>query len=87
MNRKGKKSIKAPTHVKIAGNKGKDPNRYPKGWDAKSIKTLIDHYENQSDEEAVAEHEAAYRSTLVTMMAIPVELVPKVQKLLAKRAG
>ena len=67
--------------------KRRDPNRYPKGWDAQSIQGLIDHYENQSEDEAVAEHESAYRSTLVTMMAIPVELVPKVQKLLAKRAG
>ena len=46
-----------------------------------------DHYDKQSDDDAVAEDEAAYRSTLVTMMAIPVELVPKVQKLLAKRTG
>lgn len=65
----------------------KDPNRYPKGWDAQSIKALAEHYDNQSEEEAVAEDEAAYRSTLVTMMAIPVELVPKVQRLLARRAG
>jgi len=65
----------------------KDSNRYPKGWDAQSIKALAEHYDNQSEEDAVAEDEAAYRSTLVTMMAIPVELVPQVQKLLAKRAG
>jgi hypothetical protein len=65
----------------------KDPNRYPRGWDARSIRALADHYENQSEDDAVAEDEAAYRSTLVTMMAIPVELVPQVQKLLAKRAG
>ena len=65
----------------------KDPNRYPKGWDAKSIKALAAHYDNQSEEDAVAEDEAAYRSTLVTMMAVPVELVPQVHKLIAKRAG
>jgi hypothetical protein len=65
----------------------KDRNRYPKGWDAKSIKALAEHYDNQSEADAVAEDEAAYRSTLVTMMAIPVELVPRVNKLLAKRAG
>ena len=69
------------------GKKRREPNRYPKGWDSRSIKALAEHYDNQSDEEAAAEDEAAYRSTLVTMMAIPVELVPKVQKLLAKRAG
>jgi hypothetical protein len=72
---------------KDSASRQKDPNCYPKGWDARSIAALADHYENQSEDDAVAEHEAAYRSTLVTMMAIPVELVPKVQKLLAKRAG
>jgi len=65
----------------------KNRNRYPKGWDAKSIKALADHYDNQSDDDAVAEDEAAYRSTLVTMMAVPVELVPQVQKLISRRAG
>jgi organic radical activating enzyme len=64
-----------------------DPNRYPKGWNAQSIKALAEHYDNQSEDDAVAEDEAAYRSTLVTMMAVPVELVPQVHKLIAKRAG
>jgi hypothetical protein len=64
-----------------------DAGAYPKGWDRKRVQALADYYDNQSDEEAIAEAEAAYRSTTVTMMAIPVELVPKVQKLLAKRAG
>jgi hypothetical protein len=77
----------ARTRSNDAASRKKDPNRYPKGWDARSVAALADHYENQSEDDAVAEHEAAYRSTLVTMMAIPVELVPKVQKLLAKRAG
>ena len=74
---------------KIAKSKRgpKDPNRYPKGWDASSIRALADHYDNQLDDDAGAEDEAAYRSTLVTMMAIPVDLVPRVQKLLSRRAG
>jgi hypothetical protein len=42
------------------------------------VKELIRHYENQPEEEAAAEDEAAYRSTHTTMMAVPVELVPKV---------
>lgn len=70
-----------------AAGRKKDPNRYPKGWDARSIAALAIHYEKESDDDAVAEHEAAYRSTVVTMMAIPVELVPNFQKLLGKRAG
>ena len=67
--------------------KKKHANRYPKGWSEKTIKELADHYEKQSEEEAAAEDEAAYQSTRLTMMAVPVELVPQVQKLIAKRAG
>jgi len=66
---------------------GRDPNRYPKGLNRKKVQALIDHYENQSDDEAIAEAEAAYADKSTTMMQIPKELVPKVQKLLAKRAG
>jgi len=42
-------------------------------------------YGEQSDEEAVAEDEAAYESTTHTAMEIPVDLVPQVRELLAKR--
>ena len=62
-------------------------NRFPKGWNEKKIKDLIKHYDNQSEDEATAEDEAAYNSTRTTMMAVPVELVPRVQRLIAKRAG
>jgi hypothetical protein len=32
--------------------------RYPAGWDEKSVRQILEHYEGQSDEEAVAEDEA-----------------------------
>ena len=65
----------------------RDPNVYPKGWNRKRVQAVIEYYDNQSDEEAIAEAEAAYRSAQVTMMARPMDLVPKVEKLLAKRVG
>lgn len=65
----------------------RDPNRYPKGLNRKKVRKLIDYYENQTDEEAIAEAEAAYREPKTTMMQIPNELVPQVQKLISKRAG
>ena len=58
---------------------------YPPGWDEERVKRVLAHYESQSDEEAVAEDEAAYESTIYTAMEIPVELVPAVRELLAKR--
>ncbi len=62
-------------------------NKFPKGWNDKKVKELIRHYEKQSEDEAAAEDEAAYNSTRTTMMAVPVELVQQVQKLIAKRAS
>ena len=35
-------------------------SNFPKGWDEKRVKNLIALYENQTEEEAVAEDEAAY---------------------------
>lgn len=63
-------------------------SRYPAGWDEARVKRVLAHYEQQSDEEAVAEDEAAYESTTHTAMEVPVDLVPAVRELLAKlRAG
>jgi hypothetical protein len=66
---------------------GKVASRYPRGLNREKVQAIIDHYENQTEDEAVAEDEAAYHNNAVTMMGVPVELVPKVQKLIAKRSG
>jgi hypothetical protein len=58
--------------------------RYPAGWDAERVRRVLEHYETQSDEEAVAEDEATYETTH-TAMEVPVELVPAVRELIAKR--
>ena len=52
---------------------------FPQGWDEERVRRVLEHYETQSDEEAVAEDEAAYESTTHTAMEIPVELVPQVR--------
>ena len=59
--------------------------RYPPGWDDKRVRRVLEHYEPQSDEEAVAEDEAAYEATTHTAMSVPVELVPLVRELLSKQ--
>jgi len=62
--------------------------KFPEGWDEERVRRILEHYEAQTDEEAVAEDESAYESTTHTAMDIPVELVPQVRELLAKkRAG
>ncbi len=59
--------------------------KYPPGWDEERVKRVLAHYEQQTDDEAVAEDEAAYESTTHTAMEVPVDLVPAVRELLAKR--
>lgn len=59
--------------------------RYPPGWDAARVKRVLEHYESQTQEEAVAEDEAAWESTTHTAMEVPIDLVPKVRELIAKR--
>lgn len=58
---------------------------YPPGWDEQRVQQLLDHYEAQGDEEAVAEDEAAFEGTTHTLMEVPVDLVPTVRELIAKR--
>jgi hypothetical protein len=73
---------------KITAASPRDPNRYPKGWNRKRVQKLAAHYENQTDAQAAAEDEAAYRNAKITMMEVPVELLPAVQRLISrKRAG
>lgn len=59
--------------------------KYPAGWDEERVKRVLAHYAQQTDDEAVAEDEAAYESTTHTAMEVPVDLVPAVRELLAKR--
>ena len=57
--------------------------KYPVGWDEERVRRVLEHYEAQSDEEAVAEDEAAYEATTHTAMEVPVELVPAVREMIA----
>ena len=59
--------------------------KFPQGWNEERVRKLLEHYEAQSDEEAVAEDEAAFDSITHTAMEVPVDLVPKVRELIAKR--
>jgi hypothetical protein len=54
--------------------KRKDPNTYPPCWDAAMAKAVIDHYDNQTEAEAIAEDEAAFRRR-TTLVVVPTELV------------
>lgn len=59
--------------------------KLPKGWDEDRVQRVLEHYEAQTDEEAAAEHDAAHRSREHTLMEVPIDLVPIVRELIAKR--
>ncbi len=59
-------------------------NKFPTGWDEKTIQEVIDHYEDQTEEEALAEDESVYYDPNRALMEIPKELVPIVRELIAR---
>lgn len=59
--------------------------KFPEGWDEARVKRVLEHYESQSEEQAVAEDEAAAEQKDQTLMGVPSDLVPTVRELIAKR--
>ena len=59
-------------------------SKFPPGWDEDRVKRVLKHYESQSEEEAVAEDEAALDPSVGTVMSVPKELVPEVRELIAR---
>jgi hypothetical protein len=60
-------------------------SKFPPGWNEERVKKVLAHYESQSEDEAVAEDEAAYETPGQTVMEVPTDLVPAVRELIAKR--
>jgi len=59
--------------------------KFPDGWNESRVKRVLEHYEGQSEEQVVAEGEAASEQRDQTLMEVPNELVPTVRELIAKR--
>jgi len=60
---------------------------FPRGWDEERVKRVLNHYESQTEDEAVAEDEAAWEDASQTFVEVPNELVPAVRELLAKHGA
>ena len=59
-------------------------SKFPTGWDEQKVRRVLKHYEQQTDEAAVAEDEAAFEKSAETVMEVPKDLVPQVRELIAK---
>ena len=58
--------------------------RFPDGWDEDRVRRVLEHYESQTEEEAVAEDEAAWEDQTQSFVGVPVRLVPEVLELIAR---
>lgn len=65
----------------------KKQNEFPPGWDEERVQSVIAHYEQQTEEEAVAEAEEALQNESSTLIEVPIELVPAVRELIAKHTA
>lgn len=63
----------------------KKKQSYPAGWAEACVRKLAEHYDNQTEEEQVAEHEAAFQADGQTVMVVPTEMVPEIVKLIGKK--
>ncbi len=61
--------------------------QFPPGWDEERVRRVLRHYENQPEDEAVAEDEAAHEAEGQTVMIVPTELVPAIRQLIARWRG
>jgi hypothetical protein len=75
------KQTKKPT------GRGVSRQKFPRGWNEERVRKVLEHYENQSEDEALAEDEAAYEAEGQTVMIVPTDLVPAIRRLIARRRG
>ena len=57
---------------------------FPTGWDEQRVRRVLGHYAQQTEEEAVAEDEAAFEAPSDTTMQVPCELVPAVREMIGR---
>jgi hypothetical protein len=59
-------------------------SQFPKGWDENRVKRLIAHYDTLTEDEQVAEDEAAVmKDEGQTVITVPDKLLPAIRRLLA----
>ncbi len=58
--------------------------KFPPGWDEERVRRVLAHYERQTEEEAVAEDEAAFEDSTQIVIEVSKELLPEIRDLIAK---
>ena len=78
--------LDAKDRVLQSERKMKNETRFLDGWNEERVQRLLQHYESQTEEEAVSEDESVWEDTTQTVMEIPNALVPSVRALLSQHA-
>ncbi len=60
---------------------------FPPGWNEKKVQEVIAYYDSQTEDEELAEYEAAMKIGGRSVMFVPTELVPEIRRLIARRSG
>ena len=58
--------------------------KFPLDWNEERVRKVLQHYEEQTEEEAAAEDEAAFEDPDQTFMEVPNDLVPEIRSLIAR---
>ncbi len=61
-------------------------NIFPEGWNEERVHRVLQHYESQTEDEALGEDEAVLENSKQTLMEIPNELVGSVRALISQHA-
>ena len=65
----------------------KKRNEFPPGWDEERVQSVIAYYDQQTEDEAVAEAETALGNESSVLIEVPIDLVPAVRELISKHAA
>ena len=65
----------------------KKQNKFPPGWNEERVQNVIAYYDQQTEDEAVAEAEIALRNESSMLIEVPMELVPTVRELIAQHTA
>jgi hypothetical protein len=58
---------------------------FPPGWNEARVRRVLEHYERQNEDQAVAEDEAAFRSRSQAVMVVPKRLVPAITRFIERQ--
>jgi len=58
--------------------------KFPAGWDEARVKSVLEHYDSQTEDDAVAEDEATLKNPGQTLMEVPSKIVPRIRELIAE---